>query len=105
MSNYIVFKSECEKLTIQLTEQAFMCSFETASSEQIFCIPKNTTTIGLFTSALDSITTNPTFDIDGVVFVLALSSVYSYNIQINGVSMVIDNEASRLFYRFWKEMV
>ncbi len=105
MPNYIVFKSECEKLTIQTMENVFMCSFDTTSSEQIFCIPNNIAVISLFTSALDSITENPTFDIDGTIFQLALSSIYSYNIIINGVSMILDNEASLLFYRFWKELL
>lgn len=102
--NHIIFCSECEKLTIQTNDSCFMMQFQSATTEQVFCLPNNNTTIALFVSALDSITENPTFTINEVVFVLALETKYNYNIQINGVTMILDNEASLLFYKFWKEL-
>jgi len=99
--NHLNVNSECESIAIQVNPICLLWMVESATTSQTFCLENSLTTRETFQNALDTIQTSPSFTINDVEFELSLASVYEYKININDVLIVLDNEASRLFYRFW----
>jgi len=91
-------------LTIQVGTQCFYVLFQTATTEQNFALANIPETVSSFRQALDSVLEHESFIVNGQAFDISLADAYTYRVSVNDMSIVLDNEASLLFYKFWTEL-